>query len=194
MDKLKEQKNLMREAVLKRRNSLSEGEIKEFSIRIANKLMDLEPVLKAKSMMGFASIRNEVDLSFLLEKEKKKGKTILLPRVEENVNIEAVEFRGWEHTIPGSFGISEPLGPIFSPEKIDVILVPGLVFDPNGYRLGYGKGYYDRFLRRLGKKTFLCGVCYEFQVVENVFPHEADVPVDWIVTEKSEILINGDFF
>lgn len=194
MDKISEQKNLMRDSILKKRNSLSEEEIKEFSSRISNKLMDIEPLLRAKSIMGFASIRNEVDLSLFLEKEKKKGKTILLPKVVENGNIEAIEFKGWEYTSPGSFGIREPRGPVFSPEEIDVILVPGLVFDPNGYRLGYGKGYYDRFLTRLGKKTFLCGVCYEFQVVENVFPHGADVPVDWIVTEKSEILINGNFF
>ncbi len=194
MDKLFAQKNLMREDALRKRNNLSLAETQEFSSRINAKLMELGPVLKAKSIMGFASIKNEVDLSWFLEKMKTKGKTILLPRVEENENIVAVEFKGWEYTASGPFGIKEPVGPAFPAEEIDVILVPGLVFDPHGYRLGYGKGYYDRFLSRGKTPTFFCGICYEFQLVENVFPHEGDVVLDWIVTEKSEILINGDFF
>ena len=73
--------------------------------------------------------------------------------------------------------------------QIDVVLVPGLVFDSSGHRLGYGKGYYDRFLSLLYPHTFICGVCYDFQVADNVFPHPGDIPMHCIVTEKSEIVI-----
>ncbi len=187
-------KDALRRKIMAERDKLSPDKVKELSSKIACKLEKLEPIRAAKVIMGFASIRNEVDLSPFFEKAKKVNKILLLPRVEEGGIIEAVEFTGWENMVKGPFGIKEPLGKVYAPENIDVVLVPGLVFDGNGYRLGYGRGYYDRFLKRLRKRTFICGVCYEFQVVENVFPHENDIPVHWIATEKSELAIDWHYF
>ena len=104
------------------------------------------------------------------------------------------EWTGWEDIQAGPFGIREPLGKAFDPRLIEAVLVPGLVFDYKGYRIGYGKGYYDRFLPHLSDSAFICGVCYEFQVVENIFPHQHDIPMHWIVTDHSELVISWDYF
>ena len=107
--------------------------------------------------------------------------------------MQAVEYKS-EKTWDVVLLVSRSLKRAFAVDKIDVVIVPALVFDANGYRLGYGKGYYDRFLPDLNKQCFKCGVCYEFQVVNNIYPHPGDVPVHWIVTDHSEIAVDWDFF
>lgn len=186
-------RNELRRQMRIRREKLSRKEVQEDSRIISHKLMELEPVRKANNIMCYSSIGNEVDLQFLIESPSMSN-TILLPRVEKNDDMAAVKFTGWEQTGRSSYGILEPQGDAYPVDKIDVVIVPGLVFDYNGYRLGYGKGYYDRFLKQLRPGAFICGVGYEFQVVEKVFPHEKDLPVDWIVTEKSELVIDWDYF
>lgn len=180
---------LLRQQMLTRRSELTLEQVASMSSLIVSRLNQLESLCNARCIMGFASIKNEIDLTFWMEKEVAQGKNLLLPRVEKSGQLVAVEFKGWEHTAVSSFGIREPLGEPFDPQLIDVVLVPGLVFDAQGYRLGYGKGYYDRFLPRLRKDAFCCGLCYDFQVVDDVLPHPADVPVDWILTERSELAI-----
>ncbi|MDD4801488.1 MAG: 5-formyltetrahydrofolate cyclo-ligase [Syntrophomonas sp.] len=176
------------------RKDMTVIQVKDYSALIASRLSELEPVINSKRIMGFAAIRNEVELRPFLEAQQGLGKKILLPRIKDNDELEAVEVDDWRATRPGVFGIQEPSGPPCSNADIDVVLVPGLVFDAHGYRLGYGKGYYDRFLPLLPASTFICGVCYEFQVVDDIMPHSGDVPVHWIITEKSELAFNWDFF
>lgn len=171
------------------RAGLTPEQVKAASRKIASRLDELEPLRHARSIMGFASIKNEIDLAFWVEKEIACGKNLFLPRVEKNGSMEAVQFRGWEQTVAGPFGIREPIGGPFDPQLIDVVLVPGLVFDAQGYRLGYGKGYYDRFLLRLRKDAFCCGLCYDFQVVDDVGPHPGDIPVHLILTERTQITV-----
>ena len=193
LDRDQRNKQLLREEMNFRRLHLCSQEVEEFSALIGQKLGELKPCKKARSIMGFASIKNEVNLAIFLEQAAKQGKTILLPRVEKG-NLAAVEFQGWQSTTRGAFGIREPVGSPYPPKDIDVVLVPGLVFDFQGHRLGYGKGFYDRFLAALPDTTFICGVAYEFQIVKDIRPHGQDVPVNWIVTEKSELAFNWDFF
>ncbi|MEQ8201510.1 MAG: 5-formyltetrahydrofolate cyclo-ligase [Syntrophomonadaceae bacterium] len=194
MIKAWEQRQALRREMQARRERMTPEQVQDHSRAIAAKLLVLQPVREAVTIMGFASIGNEVDLLPLLLRWRADGRTILLPRVEKDGNLAAVELRGWETTRRGSFGIREPLGEPFPPAGIDAVIVPGLVFDGQGYRLGYGKGYYDRFLKRLAPRTFICGVCYDFQVVDTVLPHEADVAMHWVVTERSEVAVNWDFF
>jgi len=177
-----------------RRGRMTKEQVQEYSRAITAKLMTLEPVRKAVTIMGFASFGNEIDLVPWLESLQREGRTVLLPRVESQDILVAVEVVSWENMRRGSFGIREPLGQPFPPASIDVVIVPGLVYDGKGYRLGYGKGYYDRFLKLLAPQTFICGVCYDFQVVDTVLPHEADVAMHWVVTEKSELAVNWDYF
>lgn len=190
MEALIKQKNAWRSSMLESRRKLNSQQVQEHSARIIAKLGELEPIKNARSIMAFFPINNEVDLLPFIERMSLAGKTILLPRVEAEGAMSAVEFKGWEQTRVGQLGVREPIGPGYEAAEIDVVLVPGLVFDGHGYRLGYGKGYYDRFLRGLDVKAFKCGVAYEFQVIDDIFPHQHDVPVHWIVTEESELGID----
>ncbi len=186
-------KQALRSTMKKRRQELTLDEREQASRLIARALNELDSIKRAGTIMAYSAIQNEVDLGIFLEEQQRSGKKILLPRVEGDEMI-AVEWQGWQETARSSFGIAEPTGLAYPLQEIDVVLIPGLVFDGNGYRLGYGRGYYDRFLLHLRKDAFKCGVCYEFQVVDNVSPHEGDIPMHWIVTEQSELLIDGDFF
>lgn len=180
--------------MIAQRQALTAGQVASYSADIIARVQELDPVSRAQRIMAFASIANEVDLLPLLEQWRREGRTILLPRVEKEGSMEAIEWKGWDHVKPGPFGIREPIGEPFDPANIDVVLTPGLVFDYRGYRLGYGKGYYDRYLSRLRQGAFICGVCYEFQVIENVHPHGGDIPVHWIITDRSELVIDWDYF
>lgn len=194
MEDLIIQKNTWRRTMLATRRQLTTAQVKKYSASIMAKLEELEPVRNAGSIMAFYPINHEVDLLPFMMRLLEVGKTILLPRIEAEGEMLAVELKDWEQTGVGQLGIREPVGPGYDPAKIDVILVPALVFDGHGYRLGYGKGYYDRFLRSLNPKAFKCGVAYEFQVIDNIFPQAHDVPVHWIVTEKSELGIDWNYF
>ncbi len=183
----------IRNEMKKRRLALEQEETAQASQAIIRTLNELSPIHKAQTIMAFAAIQNEVNLMPFFEEQRRYGKNILLPRVEGD-QIAAVEWQGQQAGSISPFGIYEPFGDAYPLEKIDVVLVPGLVFDAKGYRLGYGKGFYDRFLPMLRSNAFKCGIAYEFQVVDNVFPHSGDVPLHWIVTEKSEVLIDEGFF
>jgi 5-formyltetrahydrofolate cyclo-ligase len=183
----------LRQAILAARNLLSPAQVEEKSRRIMERLKEIEPLRQARVIMAYSSIRNEVNLWPYLEEMLRQGKTILLPRVEGDM-LEAVEFRAQGKCRISSFGIQEPLGPGQPLESIEAVLVPGVAFDGNGHRLGYGRGFYDRFLPGLPPSVFLCGVAYEFQIVDAVFPEEQDIPMHWIVSEQSEVAVDMRFF
>ena len=187
-------KKQLRTEMKHRRDQMAAAEVQHCSQQIRQRVEELNPMQEAQNIMAFASINNEVDLMPLMEKWRQQGRTILLPRVEAQGKLVAVEWTGWEDIQAGPFGIREPLGKAFDPRLIEAVLVPGLVFDYKGYRIGYGKGNYDRFLPHLSDSAFICGVCYEFQVVENIFPHQHDIPMHWIVTDHSELVISWDYF
>lgn len=182
-------RNTMRTA----RESLSSEMVSEYSSRIVTKLCSFSEIVQSENIMCFLSIGNEIDLRPLVNQLQKDGKQVLLPRVAGKGIMSAVIYEH-DKTRKGPFGITEPEGEAFDPKKIDVVILPGLVYDYQGYRLGYGGGYYDRFLTLLRPGAFICGVCYDFQIVETVFPHAKDVAVDWIVTEKSELVVNWAHF
>lgn len=183
----------LRDEMAARRLNLSDAEVEYKSRQVVKRLRELEPVRKARTIMAYNRIRNEVDLRSFFEEEHCLGKTVLLPRIKDDV-LEAVIFEGWERCRPGAFGILEPEGRAFAPNGIDVILVPGLAFDSRGYRLGYGKGYYDRFLPRCSREAFFCGAAYDFQLVDTIFPTGNDIPLHRIVTDRLEIVVDMRFF
>mgnify|MGYP000972433359 CR=1 FL=1 len=182
-----------RREMLQQREQLAPAEAQLFSEEIVQKLLELKPLQDARVIMGYMSIRNEVDLWPLFEQLHQEDKMLLLPRIDGS-EIHAIHFSDPAGLQKSRYGILEPVGPPFAPERIDAVLVPGVAFDYQGYRIGYGKGYYDRFLPRLRKDAFTCGVCYEFQVIVSAFPQAADCPVKWIVTERSELMIDERYF
>ena len=108
-------------------------------------------------------------------------KQLLLP-VVVGEELELRLFQNMNELKIGSFGIAEPTGPLFTDyTKIDFVAVPGMAFDRNGHRLGRGKGYYDRLLPRL-TNAYKAGICFPYQVVDEVPVEPTDITMDGIIT------------
>ncbi|MDW8033020.1 MAG: 5-formyltetrahydrofolate cyclo-ligase [Aquificaceae bacterium] len=175
-------KRELRRYFLKRREGLPEEERKRLSARIVERVLSLPQIGEAGSVLLFCPHRGEPDISSLFSWTLKEGKELLLPKVEGD-GLRLIRVRGQGELSPGAYCILEPTGgEEVEPEGVDFSLVPGVLFDAEGYRIGYGKGYYDRLLKRLG--GLKVGVCYQFQLVEEVPKDSWDVPVDLVVTEE----------
>ena len=162
---------------------------------IAGKLRRLQAVIEAGNIMCFVSFGSEVDTHGLIKEWILQGKSVSVPCIEkfpagEGV-MHAVKIKDFSDLKKkGSYGIQEPeleINSIVTPEELDVIIVPGSVFDIQRNRMGYGGGFYDRYLMQTSGNCKKIGVCYDFQLLEQI-PHKAyDIPVDLIVTEKRTV-------
>ncbi len=168
------------------RLNMDRTEIISKSREIAEHLCSIDDFRKSKLLALYSPIKNEVETEFIFEYAKKSGKQILYPRVENNSIIFSV-VNDLQELIPGKFNIPEPPRTAKSllPENIELFIVPGVAFDMNGFRLGYGYGYYDSVICKV--TGVLTGLAYGFQVVDNVFPTDRDIRVHKIVTEKGVI-------
>jgi len=176
-------KNQLKESILEKRNSLSKEEILEKSNKIKNNLFNLNHYKKSKTIMLFVSINSEVSTHEMI-KEALNNKTIIVPKVAHH-EIEPSIIIDFDNLVPsGKFGILEPIEAMKTAYKnIDLILVPGIAFDREGHRIGYGFGFYDKFLKKV-PKAIKIGLCFDFQLVDKIPREMHDVPVDLIVTEK----------
>ena len=176
-------KNQLKEYILEKRNSLPKPEISEKSKKIEERLFGLGQYKKSKTIMFFVSFNSEVHTHEMIIKSL-KHKTVAVPKVVNN-EIEPSIMLDFDSLVPsGKFGILEPIEAMnISHKNIDLIAVPGIAFDLHGHRVGYGFGYYDKFLKKVPKAVKI-GLCFDFQVVDKVPREEHDVPVDLIVTEE----------
>lgn len=179
-------KTEIRGGILDRRNQLQKADILEKSSDIAESLFRLEQYKNAKSVMLFASFGNEVGTHEIIRKSL-ANKTVLLPKVESH-EIEPSLILDFDSLVPsGKWGILEPIELMkVAYKNIDLVLVPGIAFDRRGFRLGFGFGYYDKFLKKVPKAVKI-GLAFDFQVVDKIPKEEHDVPVDFIITEKRVI-------
>jgi 5-formyltetrahydrofolate cyclo-ligase len=150
---------------------------------ICKRLLRMKPYKDAKNVLFYMPVHGEVDLSAIFTK-KMSNKIIILPRVKNGTTLDLHEVDNPSVLNPGKFNIPEPAAhhPRIAPEKIHLVLVPGIVFAKNGHRIGFGKGFYDRLLKKVGCPKI--GIAYEFQMVENIPAEPHDTPMDMIVTEK----------
>ncbi len=153
------------------------------------RLMALEAFSGAASIALYAPIRNEVDTALIFDEARRDGKRVLYPRVcnEEMRFHEVAHADGLEQ---GAFGILEPCrtGEGLPPDAADLIVVPGVAFDLSGHRVGFGKGYYDRFLATLHRPVTLVGLCHDFQLLERVPSEGHDIRMQYIVTEQRVVV------
>lgn len=191
-------KKELRKEILARRNALSLQEREEKSAKIANKVIALEKFQKSNIVLLYAPIRSEVETNAIYLEARRLGKSVYYPRVLGN----DMEFYFVDETTTleqGSFGIREPKPEAtrqFMPNVQDniFVLMPGAVFDEAGNRIGYGGGYYDKYLEWLASvmpAEQICKVAVGFacQMVEKgrIVKETHDVRVDYIVTESQVI-------
>ncbi len=173
----------IRSDILKRRIALGKEEVLNNSSLIVSRICSLREFVSAKTVLLYASVKGEPNIIPLINTAT--GKRFALPKVKGDELI-LYEVSKEDDLKSGAFGIPEPHGgKEISPDEVDLIAVPGIAFDREGYRLGWGKGYYDRLLKRAG--AFKLGVAHSFQVLERLPRDPWDVPVDAVVTEKELI-------
>jgi len=182
------EKTLLRKEYLQKRKSLSENEIESLSLEIANKCLQL-PIWDFKNVHVFLSIleKGEINTDYLLHILQGKDKNIIVPKTDFK-NQSLCHFLLTDNTLikKNKWGIPEPEDGIPFPEnKIDVVFVPLLAFDKKGNRVGYGKGFYDRFLSKCRPEIIKIGLSL-FEAEEDLIEtHIADVPLNYCITPKN---------
>ena len=138
---------------------------------------------EAKTVAFYHPMAGEVDLLALAWSSLALGKKVLFPRVE-GTELVFCPVEGKSELEKGYRGILEPITPPVPQEEIDLFLVPAVAYDPEGYRLGMGGGFYDRVLSRKGRWQTALGVAFDFQIVESLPRDWWDQRVDLIITES----------
>lgn len=183
--KLKKEKNSVRELLAQKRRLLTKDVIKEQSAEVLAHLEQLPAFQQAKSVMIYYPAHNEVDVLPLIKRYKHE-KTFLFPVVKRR-KMYACPYEGNSKMHRGKFNIPEPTTDPYT-GHIDLVVLPGVGFDLRGNRLGRGGGYYDIFLSRLSTDTVLVGVGYDFQLAEVVPVSRKDKPVNYVITPTEGIL------
>jgi 5-formyltetrahydrofolate cyclo-ligase len=169
------------------RDLLTKEEQKEASIALANRSLSL-PIWDKNYFHLFLSIheKSEVDTSFLLSILQGRDKEVIIPKMLPDHQLEHYLLTDNTPLRANTFGIPEPLSGItVEPKRIEVVFLPLLVFDRKGYRVGYGGGYYDRFLAQCPESTVKVGLSF-FDPVEAISDlNEYDVAMDFALTPKS---------
>lgn len=171
-----------------RRDSLSSAERAHAADRIAARVIAHPAFGASPTLLVYAGMRSEVDTARIIKAAAVAGKTLVYPSIDWTTrSLQPTRLRHPELMAPGRFGVPEPAAddrePI-DPAELALVLVPGLLFDQSGHRLGYGAGMFDGLLAQLPATCLCWGLAYEAQVVD-VLPREPhDCPVDAVVTES----------
>jgi 5-formyltetrahydrofolate cyclo-ligase len=176
-------KETIRKEVLSKRKSLDENSVKELSSKVINSLAKVLRKVKPSSVMLYYPIKGEVNLLPLAEELLRQGVEVSFPKVVGD-EIVPLKVSSLKELSPGAFSVPEPP---FSEERLSepqVVVVPGVAFDRRCYRIGYGGGFYDRFLAKNPDKTKI-GVCFHFQLFKELPVEPHDQPVDLVITDKT---------
>ena len=180
-------KTELRQQMLNQRKKLLASDIQQKSSQINQHIKSLAAFNKATTILFFLPIKNEPNTLPLLKSVLKQKKRVLIPVVKKQTLILS-QLNSLEEVWPQKYNILEPktafLRPT-SPELVDLSLLPGLAFDLQGYRLGYGGGYFDRLLPQLRPQTLKIGLAYDFQVITKLPREKHDQPVNLIITETN---------
>lgn len=188
------QKSAIRDQMRDRRERL-DGDVYDQLVILLNERLIEE--LTPPEIAVFASIRKEPAVYSAVQHWREHLNCVAYyPRVTGEGEMEFARVDDEDDLVEGKFGIPEPAAdaPTSDIESIGALLLPGLAFDARGARVGYGGGYYDRALSRTFKyPPTMIGVCFDFQVVDEVPDEEHDVRVDWIITDSRMIETSKSF-
>lgn len=177
-----EAKGNIRKEVFARRRAATQEEIQEKSRMIYEKFTALPEFLDADCFFAYMDFKKEVMTRDLIEKALQMGKTVAVPRVEGD-DMVYYEIKDFSTLKSGYFGIMEPDGGKVCTREEGFLLVPGVAFDPARHRVGYGKGFYDRFLAVHPGFTTVAAA-FEFQLFDAVPFEETDILPQMLVTEQ----------
>lgn len=172
-------KSDIRKQVLSQLKALPQAQKKEMDHALTEQFLHHPFYQKAKTIATYLSFPHEFQTAELIEQAQKDGKTILIPKTYPHGKMDLVFYEP-EKLERNSFGLLEPQGEaiVFEPSQIDLIHVPGLAFNPSSYRVGYGGGYYDRYLEHFTGHTI--STLYPCQI-QDFQPEHYDIPVEEVL-------------
>ena len=175
-------KHELRQLALKRRAATTRSQLAQRDRQIFKRLMALPPCVAPRAIFCFISVGHEPDTRALLETFKARGIAISVPKIITRHAMHAVPFPGWAALVLGPLGIPAPIASGAFDAPIDIVIVPGLAFSGAGYRLGYGAGFYDRWLAQ-HPQPLRIGICGEAELVADLPTEPHDLAVDIVVTD-----------
>lgn len=187
-------KKVLRKKILTERKNINTVEKGEMDNKILDKFYQSEYYKKSKKIFIYVSFDSEINTKGIINKALIDNKKIYVPRTEFKTRLmDAVEITSLDNLIENEYGILEPSikDPHVNPNELDLIVVPGVAFDRQGGRMGYGAGFYDRYFNKINKENIKeiikLALAYDFQVLEKVPMNEQDMPVNCIITESEFI-------
>ena len=173
-------KKELRQAIRAQKRAMTEADILRRSEILAEKFARSDAYRAAKTIYGYLPYNQEVRTVPMLQRALDEGKRVAVPKVYGD-DMRFIYLDDLSQVAKGYAGIPEPVadGPVAQDETA-LVLMPGLAFDPAGHRIGYGGGFYDKFLAREPHHPTVA-LCYEFQVIEHLETEEFDIPVDQVI-------------
>lgn len=202
MDK-KQQRVIIRE----KRKNLQREYCRWADEKICRNILTLKEFVEADTVFCFVSTKKEIDTRLIFEEAWKMGKRVVVPRCEGKGHMEAYEIHSFSELVEGSYGILEPgrTCKAVRPDEIQFAVVPCLSCSLQGWRLGYGGGYYDRYFGRAesmnaeskgngcaGKRMIKAVICREQLLEEDICREEHDIRMDIVVTERRKYLVEEE--
>ncbi|MGF7143979.1 5-formyltetrahydrofolate cyclo-ligase [Anaerotaenia torta] len=176
------------------RSLIGEQKRLEWNEAIFRRVIETKEYKTSGVLLGYASFGAETDTEAILAHAQKLQKRVYLPRVESRERMEFYLFPEGAQLCVSRFGVPEPVPdtamdtamrytPEEAPQERPVMLMPGLAFDPMGNRIGYGAGYYDKYLADFPEDYFFkIGICYDFQLLEHIPSGPHDIRADMVIT------------
>ncbi|MBO0888401.1 5-formyltetrahydrofolate cyclo-ligase [Candidatus Bathyarchaeota archaeon] len=189
------EKENLRRYILRLRDRQTSLEVEQKSEDITDQVLHLHEFVRARGIACYVSKNTEVDTRVLIRTALTQEKRVLIPVVKKgDVELFFSEIHDLgKELAPGTFGILEPKPEFVRPvnlDAIDLIFVPGIVWDRDGYRLGWGRGYFDRAIKNLPQHVKSAGLAFNLQLINQVPRDQFDVPVDMVITESRVIRCN----
>jgi 5-formyltetrahydrofolate cyclo-ligase len=177
------EKKALRNAMKTQREALSLEYKRAYDTWICTALEILITERNCKVVHAYLPMGNEIDISPLIEKLLKNNTTVVVPKIVKNRTLEHLVLTSLDNLEPGVYGTSHPKKGVVFTGDIDLVLVPGLAFDTENYRLGYGGGYYDAFLAEF-PTAFTVGLAYPFQQLKTVPKEAHDACLDQVLVKE----------
>lgn len=184
-------KKKIREDIIKLRDNQLPSSASSKSLLIKNKLFSFEYFKGAKMVMFYVSNKSEVSTHLMIKESLSMGKEVVVPQTDpKNKKLNIFQITNFEEDLKeGIWGILEPKNTCKKVDlkNIDLVIVPAVAYDIKGYRVGYGGGYYDRFLPEFynsNKNGKTIGLAYELQITDKIPANKFDQKVNFIITEE----------
>lgn len=183
-------KEEIRKSMIKKRDDSNNRD--EMDEIIKRKLKRSNFYKSSNNIFIYVGFKSEINTINYINEFLEDGKKVFIPRTDvKTKTMEAIEITSLRDLVRSDYGILEPKREkkAINKNQLDLIIFPGVAFDKKGYRIGYGAGYYDKFMKDIHNEVFKVALCYDFQIVNNVPYEEHDVRVSCILTEKREIVV-----